>query len=386
MKKSINIKFGELFLKGKNKKEFLKALFKNIKNALKNFKIILHDFYSMFVLEYGEIDELEIIKILKLIPGIHHFVVSFKVETNIEKIKSCAINFDDNVKTFKIEVKRRYKDFLNQMDIKNQVASHILKNKSIKVDVHNPDLVINIDIYDKNISYVWFNKIYGIGGLPVGLNGSCLSLLSGGIDSPVASFLLQKKGQKVDYLTFVTDSVTEKTISKLKNLIKTITLEYKLHIPKFFIIDFTKVQHELMHISNEKYRITLMRRSFYRIAQMLANKFNYNALICGDSLGQVASQTIESISVISQVCNNIQIFRPLLTFDKIEIIKIAKEIQTYEISISEHEDVCSMFAPKQPVTKPKLNIAINLENELQLLNDLETMAVNNVKIIKEKLC
>ncbi|MDE6429447.1 MAG: tRNA 4-thiouridine(8) synthase ThiI, partial [Malacoplasma sp.] len=279
-----------------------------------------------------------------------------------------------------------YKEFLNQIEIKNEVASHILKNNDIKVDVHNPELTINIDIYDKNFSYVWFNKIYGIGGLPIGLNGSCLSLLSGGIDSPVASFLLQKKGQKVDYLTFITDSVTEKTILKLKNLIKTITLNYKLYTPKFFIVDFTKVQHELIHISNEKYRITLMRRSFYRIAQMIANKFNYNALVCGDSLGQVASQTIESIGVISQVCNNIQIFRPLLAFDKIEIIKIAKEIKTYDISVSEHEDVCSMFAPKQPITRPKLNVAINLENELQLLNDLESMAVKNVKITKDKIC
>ncbi len=386
MNKIINIKFGELFLKGKNKKEFLKALFKNIKKALSGFEINLQDFYSMFSLHYKKEDEAEIIDILKLIPGIHHFVISYQVETNIEKIMSCAIGFDNHHKTFKIEVKRRYKDFLDQTEIKNKVATYILKNKNIKVDVHNPDLIINIDIYDENISFVWFNKIYGVGGLPIGLNGSCLSLLSGGIDSPVASFLLQKKGQKVDYLTFVTDSVTEKTILKLKSLIKTITLEYKLHSPRFFIVDFTKVQHELMHISNEKYRITLMRRSFYRIAQMIANQFNYNALICGDSLGQVASQTIESISVISQVCNNIQIFRPLLTFDKIEIIKIAKEIKTYEISISEHEDVCSMFAPKQPVTRPKLNVAINLENELQLLNDLETMAVKNVKIVKDKLC
>ena len=122
-----------------------------------------------------------------------------------------------------------------------------------------------------------------------------------------------------------------------------------------------------MHISNEKYRITLMRRSFYRIAESIAKKFRYDALICGDSLGQVASQTIESISVISNACENIQIFRPLLTYDKIEIINISKEIGTYDISISEHEDVCSMFAPKHPITKPKLKVAIELEKELQLL-------------------
>ena len=155
-------------------------------------------------------------------------------------------------------------------------------------------------------------------------------------------------------------------------------------LSSLFSLRITKVQHELMHISNEKYRITLMRRSFYRIAQQLAIKYKIDALICGDSLGQVASQTIESINVISQVCNQMQIFRPLLTYDKLEIIEVAKQIDTYQTSISEHEDVCSMFAPKHPITKPKLNIALQLEKELELLHSLEEIVINNVQIIKEE--
>lgn len=382
MKKKIIIKYGELFLKGKNKKEFIKALYKNIKIALSNYEFNLKDNYSMFLLEFDSKDEFEIIEILKFIPGIHHFFVCNEIETNIDKICEFSNTFDKKYKTFKIEVKRRYKNFLEQPEIKAKVAKHILTNNTIKVDVHNPELIINIDIYDENKSYIWFEKIPGISGLPIGINGSCLSLLSGGIDSPVASFLMQKKGQKVDYLTFITEDVTETTINKLKKLINKITLESRIHKPKFFIIDFTKVQHELMHISNEKYRITLMRRSFYRIAESIAKKFRYDALICGDSLGQVASQTIESISVISNACENIQIFRPLLTYDKIEIINISKEIGTYDISISEHEDVCSMFAPKHPITKPKLKVAIELEKELQLLKSIEDIVIDKVNILK----
>lgn len=383
MNKKIIIKYGELFLKGKNKKEFIKALYKNIKKALSNFQINLKDNYSMFTLEFDSKYESEIIKILKLIPGIHHFYLCTEVETNIDKICEFANSFDKKYKTFKIEVKRRYKDFLQQPEIKSKVAKHILTNNDIKVDVHNPELIINIDIHDEHKTFIWFDKINGVSGLPIGVNGSCLSLLSGGIDSPVASFLIQKKGQRVDYLTFITSDVTDKTIKKLKGLINKITLNSKIHKPKFYIIDFTIVQHELMHISNEKYRITLMRRSFYRIASELAKKYKYDALICGDSLGQVASQTIESISVISNVCSDIQIFRPLLAFDKIEIINIAKMIDTYDLSISEHEDVCSMFAPKHPITKPKLKIAIELEKELQLLKSLEEIVINKVNILKE---
>lgn len=383
MKKHINIKFGELFLKGKNKKEFIKALFKNINRALSDFEFKLVDKHSMFTLEYDSKDEQEIVNILKMIPGIHHFFLCLEAKTEIKEISEVANGFDKKYKTFKIEVKRRYKEFLDQTEIKKEVATYILKNNEIKVDVHNPELIINIEIYDKNKSYVWFDEILGVGGLPIGVNGRCLSLLSGGIDSPVASFLLQKRGQQVDYLTFITDDVTEITLNKLKSLIKQITLNYKIYKPRFFIVDFTKVQHELIHMSNEKYRITLMRRSFYRIAQQLALKYKINSLICGDSLGQVASQTIESINTISQVCDKMEIFRPLLTFDKVEIIEIAKQIGTYEISISEHEDVCSMFAPKHPITKPKLNIALALENELELLKSLEDRAVANVQIIKE---
>lgn len=378
----INIKFAELFLKGKNRDDFINVLYRNIKSALEEFEVKLENKRDSFFLFYKKEKENEIINILKMIPGISFLCLSTIVENNMEIISSTSLDFLNGKKTFKLEVKRKYKSFIERDVLISSLATYILeKNKDIKVDVKNPEVTLNVEIFDANNTIIWIQKIQGIGGYPIGINGKCLSLLSGGIDSPVASQLIQKKGQIVDYLTFVTDDVTDKTINKLKTLINQITINSKIHKAKLYVIDFTKVQHELMHIRNPKYRITLMRRSFYRIAEALAEKYGYNALVCGDSLGQVASQTIESIHTISNACKTIQIFRPLLTFDKSEVIKVAKEIGTYEISISEHEDVCSMFAPEHPITKPNLALAISLENDLQLLNYLEKSVIEKVKIV-----
>lgn len=383
MDKFFNIKFAELFLKGKNRNTFVNALFKNIKHALCEFNINLFNKRDKFKLEYKQEDEDKIISILKNIPGISYFAICQKCETDIDKICFAADQFDKKIKTFKIEVKRRHKNFLEREEIIAIVAKYLLSKNDLKVDVHHPEMVLTIEIESSNESFVWYKRFDGIGGLPIGINGSCLSLISGGIDSPVASFLMQKRGQIVDYLTFVTEDVTEKTILKIKNLINKVTLNNKIHKARLFIADYTKVQHELMHISNPKYRITLMRRSFYRIAEQLAKIYGFDALVCGDSLGQVASQTIESITTISNACEDMQIFRPLLTYDKLEIIKIAKEIDTYNLSISEHEDVCSMFAPEFPITRPSIKVAKTLENELQLLNYLEKSVIEKIRIIIE---
>ena len=381
MKKNICIKFAELFLKGKNRDVFIKSLFTNIKKAFWDLQIILHNNRDMFFLEFNSCDEEIIVSTLSKIPGISYFYFFIKSNNDINEICKSSLELVNKYRNFKIEVKRKNKKFIEREELISSVATYILdNNKDILVDVKNPNIILNIEVCNE-FSILWTQKISGIGGFPIGINGSCLSLLSGGIDSPVASQQVQKKGQIVDYLTFVTNEVTEKTIEKLKKLINKITLDNRLHKPKLFIVDFTKVQHELYHMSNPKYRITLMRRSFYRIAEQIAKKYKYDALICGDSLGQVASQTIESISVISEVCNDIQIFRPLLIFDKLAIIKIAKEIGTYEISISQHEDVWSLFAPDHPITKPSLELAKRLENELELLNYLEKSVIDKLKIV-----
>lgn len=382
MKKFINIKFAELFLKGKNRDDFVNVLFKNIKKALHDKKINLENKRDSFFLFYEQEDENDIFNILKMIPGIAFFNICYLVDNDLQKIKEMSQSLLENKKTFKLEIKRKFKNFISREQLISETATYLLTNiDGLSVNVSNPEIILNIEIFNSNNSIIWIEKVIGTGGFPVGINGKCLSLLSGGIDSPVASQQLQKKGQIVDYLTFITSDVTEKTINKLKTLINQITLNSRIHKAKLYIVDFTTIQHELMHASNPKYRITLMRRSFYRIAEAIAKQYGYNALVCGDSLGQVASQTIESIHTISSACKEIQIFRPLLTFDKQDIIKIAKEIGTYPISISEHEDVCSMFAPEHPITKPNLPLAIALENELQLLNYLELKVIEKLKIV-----
>lgn len=381
MTKFIYVKYGDLTLKGNNRFSFIKSLFNNIKNALKDVKVKVVKEYDNIKIYYNQNDFNYIVHILKYIPGILYIIDSIEVETNLDAIKLAALNFVKENDTFKVELKRKYKDFMEQIELKKSVAGYLLTHvKNLKVDVHNPNVYLWIEV-KKEKCVLYSHKIEGLGGFPIGLNGSCLSLISGGIDSCVSSFLMQKKGIKVDYLTFITSEVTQKTINKIIGIINRITLNGKIYQPKLYIVDFTKIQNELAHAIDVNYRITLMRRSFYRMAQKLANKYNIDSLCSGDSLGQVASQTMESINTINYVLNNKIVFRPLLTYDKNEIINIATYINTYDLSITNHEDICSLFAPEHPVTRPNVNKAIQNESTLDLLELLEEKAIDSVKII-----
>ncbi|WP_412032166.1 tRNA uracil 4-sulfurtransferase ThiI [Malacoplasma muris] len=378
----IYIKYADLTLKGNNKTSFINSLYNNIKNAFCNMKINIVKNFDNLKIYCNNSDVNYIISILKYMPGVLYIIKAVEINTDIEEIKKASLNFVSPNSTFKIEVKRKYKGFLDQIEIKKSVAGYLLSNvENLHVNVHNPNTYLWIEI-KKNQSIIYSNKTKGIGGLPIGLNGSCLSLISGGIDSCVSSFLMQKKGMKVDYLTFVTSEVTQKTIKKIIGIINRIVLTGKIYKPKLYIVDFTAIQRELSHAKDVNYRITLMRRSFYRIAEKLAIKNNYDCLCSGDSLGQVASQTIESINAINNVLKNKIVFRPLLTYDKNEIINIAQYIHTYELSITNHEDICSMFAPEFPITRPSIDKAIKNESDLDLLEIMEDRTINNVKIFE----
>ena len=331
MRKIIVIKFAELYLKGHNRPTFINILFENIKKVLSNFNLKISKKFDCIQISNFDY-EMKIISILKKVPGIGQIRFVYKTETDINKICEVVDNLGISEGTFKVETKRKFKNFMSSMDIKTKIATYLLKKyPDLRVDVKNPERTIYIEI-DKNSSYVYENKIKGLGGFPTSTAGKVLSLISGGIDSPVASYLLQKKGFSVDYLTFITSEVTRKTLVKIINLINIVTSNGKIYKPTFYIVDFTNIQKELSHSSDEKYRITLMRRSFYRIAKLICESRNYQAVVCGDSLGQVASQTVESINCINNACD-ISIFRPLLTYDKEEIIKIAKNIGTYNLSL-----------------------------------------------------
>ncbi len=387
--KIIYLKYGELTLKGKNRIDFINCLYKNVLSALKQFKCIkvLKKFDSMEII-CNKSNYPKIIDIVKRIPGIFQIIEAFVISGNqVKQVEKSIINLlkTKQFQTFKIATKRCDKRFpINSMEYSKLIGSIVLANiKNKKVIMDNPDLTVNIEIHSDNI-ILFFERIEGAGGFPIGINGKALSLISGGIDSPVASSLVMKKGIHVDFITFITPPHTsDAALKKVKDLIKVVTLDQKLEKPKIFIVNFTMIQHELSHISNKSYQITLMRRYFFRIANYLKNKYGYDAIVTGESLGQVASQTLKSMETIENVLDNKTIIlRPLLSYDKIEIIKLAKNLGTYDISILPYADCCSLFVPKSPATKPNIETAKKLESELALIDNIfdDTIA-KYIKII-----
>ncbi|MGL5591297.1 MAG: tRNA uracil 4-sulfurtransferase ThiI [Mycoplasmoidaceae bacterium] len=377
----ILIKYGDLYIKGRNKKDFISSLNKNIKIALSDFKIKIKIEFDKFVLTYeNENYKNEIINILKYIPGISFIIPCKIIKRDFEVLKKNILNDLNEKGKFKIEVKRKDKSYnLDSYTLKKLIGSEILKSRKYYfVDVHNPDLIIYIEVNKNNFIY-YTNKIKGISGLPIGLNGRALVLLSGGIDSPVAGYLLQRKGISVDYITFITPPHTnEQSLDKVKSLVKKITLNNKINKSSLYIVNLTKIMNEISHIKLESYKIILMRRVFFKIASKVSKNKNYDFIATGDSLGQVASQTIQSIKCTSSAIDEPIIIRPLITFSKNEIIDIAKFIGTYEISILPYDDSCSMFVPKNPITKPQIKKTIELEQDLEYLDELIEHAIKEM--------
>ncbi len=386
MKPIIYIKYGELTLKGKNRNEFSKCLLSNIRLALKDIEIkITKQFDSMQLSDFPEDSLNQVIGILARIPGIGNFSVAYETDLEISNIIEAAKEFvNDTYHTFKIEARRSNKNYeLNSLEIKQKIAGFILQNNpNIKVDVHKPELTIYIEIKQKN-AIVHGSKITGFGGLPIKSSGKVLLLLSGGIDSPVAASLLMKRGIEVEFITFVSPPHTSpEALQKVRDLVKLVTLDGKLQKATLYVCNFTKLQHEITHIQKESYRITIMRRYFYKIAKQIAQENNCLAIATGEAIGQVASQTLQSMATISDVLNDFLILRPLVAYDKNEIINFARKINTYETSILPYDDSCSLFAPKAPATKPKLETAKWLEEQLELIEDIYISTLKN-SIIKE---
>lgn len=389
--KIIYLKFGELVLKGKNRTQFSHLLFTNLKNALYQYKTLKY-FYKYDSISITNIPSLkfdQIFTLIKSIPGISLAIKAYVIEKKIDSLYSFLLkNLDKNKKiSFKINTKRIDKQFeFNSLNFNQLIGDFVLKEfKNYYVDVHKPQLVINIEI-TKNNFIVYWDKQKAIGGLPLGINGKVLILISGGIDSPVAAHLLMKRGFHVDFLTFISPPHTsKKSLDKTIKLIKKLTLNGKIEQnPILYVCKFTNLQHEISHITNHSYQIIIMRRYFFKIAEFLAKKNNYLAIATGENLGQVASQTLESITTISQVLNHIVVLRPLLTYDKNEIIALAKKIETYDLSILPYADACSLFVPTNPITKPKVKIAIELEKELLMIEPIYQQTINK-DIIKKDL-
>ena len=379
----IMVRFGELSTKGKNKKDFIKTLAINIKHSLKEFESLRIEtrYDHIYVILNGQ-DYQPVMTRLQDISGIYSLSLVYKVESDIEKIKEACFELiqKEEGKTFKVKSKRADKGFPIVSDvIVRQVATVILKNTDLKVDVHNPDITLSIEVRDEG-TYIFTKTFLGAGGYPLGVGGKGLMMLSGGIDSPVAAYLLMKRGVMIECIHFASPPYTSQAvIQKLEDLLSVLN-KYQAKI-RLNIIPFTKLQEEIYKHCPESYAITIMRRMMFRLVDRLSKRRKCPIIASGESLGQVASQTIHSMNVINEV-TNVPVIRPCVTLDKTEIIKIAKKIGTYEISIRPYEDCCTIFAPKNPKTMPRLDECLELENKF----DFEALideAINNyeVKII-----
>lgn len=384
MKKVVLIKYGELTTKKDNRNFFINSLKKNIFSKLSNFEFdIIDDYYRMFIIPKNDDIEDIVIK-LQDIFGIHAISIAYNSEdTDVENIKNMSLDIMNEVdgKTFKVVTNRSNKAYsIKSMEMNNIIGAHILKNTEFKVDVHNPDVYLYVEIR-RDAVYIYNEDIPGLGGYPVGTLGRGLLMLSGGIDSPVAGYQMIKRGVQMYYLYFESRPHTS-----LEARNKVIRLARKLERynsnGKLMVVNFTKIQEAIYKNLDPSYLITIMRRMMYRIAERVAKRNNCLAIVNGESVGQVASQTLSSILSVNDV-TNYPILRPLCSFDKLDIIEISKKIDTYEISIEPYEDCCTVFVPRHPVINPNLKHIYEEESKYdfeELLNE----AVKTVEIVSLK--
>ena len=379
------IKYGELTTKKDNLKVFIDKLYNNVNNKLKDYDVVITKNKVRMFIDIKEYDENEIISKLKEVFGIHSIVVCYKVEKSLDEItlESIKLLKSTNFNTFKVETNRADKTFsYNSMEVSRLVGAGILKNISnIKVDVHNPDVVLHVEIRPE-YSYIYTSEIKGLGGYPTGIQGKGLLMLSGGIDSPVAGFLANKRGIDINCIYY--DSPPHTSIeakNKVITLAKKLT-KYGSNI-NLYVVPFTELQEEIYKNIDPTYMITIMRRMMYRIAERVAKMTKSKVIINGESIGQVASQTLTSMYAINNV-TSMPVIRPVACLDKLEIIEIAKKIDTYETSIIPFEDCCTIFVPKHPVINPNLDKCIEYEALIDYENMIETSIQNIEKInVKE---
>lgn len=384
--KAILLRYGELALKGLNRPYFEDKLVKNIKVKLYNFDDI--KIYKqqgrIFIENVKEEDYYPILQRLKKVFGLVGFTVSEVAKKDMDDIKKTSEKVAlDNIKqgktTFKVETRRADKSFFyTSPEVSKDVGAYLLKTLGdryeLKVDVHNPDFVINIEIRE-NV-YVYSEEQKGIGGMPLGTNGKAHLLISGGIDSPVAGYMIAKRGVEIEGVHFYSFPYTgEKAKQKVIDLCGVLA-QYTGRV-KLYLVPFTEIQTTIYEKCDEKFLTIIMRRFMMRIAQKIAQSNGGQALITGESIGQVASQTMQSIICTNDVAK-LPILRPLIGFDKEEIMKMAKEIGTYDISILPYEDCCTVFVPKHPKTQPKIEDVVKEEEKIDV-NKLVDDAISNLE-------
>ena len=373
---SVGLSYGELSLKGKNRGQFERMLRNRIHKSLNGYNHQLVDDLSKLYVMVDNNNVDEVIEKLKKIFGVVGLNPSARIGSEDEEIKAKVLEvanyaYEQGARTFKIAVNRSNKEFEKKsMDYARELGAHVLINSSFeKVQMKDPDVQINVDIR-KNV-YVYTERIKTYGGLPIGSTGKGLVLLSGGIDSPVASFMMAKRGMRINFVTFHSFPFTSRqALEKIKEL--TDILSIYTGKTRLYSMNILKIQEAINSKTKKELATILTRRVMMRLAERLSETMNYQALITGESLGQVASQTMGGLTCTNASMERLPVFRPLIGMDKTEIIDIAKEIGTYEKSIEPFEDSCVIFAPKHPVTNPKLEDILAEEEKIENYDELMT--------------
>ncbi|MFO7887836.1 MAG: tRNA uracil 4-sulfurtransferase ThiI [Eubacteriales bacterium] len=383
MYNNISMSLGEIVLKGRNRGYFENKLNQSLKRVIDEKELKIYRDRGKVFLDIDKDVDLMIKRISKVF-GIVVVSPCVKVESDVQGIKDKVVEYvnfkkkSNNIKTFKMQSKRADKTFpVKSMELNGILGGEVLRNvEDIKVDVHNPDLIVYVDIRSK--TYIYSEKYKGGGGLPIGSNGKGLVLLSGGIDSPVAGYMMGKRGIKVDCVSFhaypYTSVRSNEKIKELSDIVSVYTGPMKIYFVNILEI-YTRIKEKCL----DKNTTIIARRFMMRIAEEIAEKKDYDCLITGESLGQVASQTIKSLRVI-QNSVDIPILRPLIGTDKMDIVDIARDIETYETSIKPFDDCCSIFSPDNPVTRPSLAKIIEDEENLEIEKLIEDTLLNSVEI------
>lgn len=390
MKSAYLIKYGEIAIKGKNRYIFENVLVSHIRqrlNTIGEFKVVKEQ-GRIYVEPLENIYEEEVIGVLKKVFGIIAIMpVKVLDNSDFEFIKKCSVAFineqyENKNFTFKVEARRADKKYpLNSMEIARNIGEHLLNNfNTLKVDVHKPEVKVWIEI--RNKTYIYSKVVKGLGGMPVGTNGKAMLMLSGGIDSPVAGWMIAKRGVDLEAVyyhshPYTSDRAKEKVID-LARILSTYTGKIKL-----YVVPFTDIQMYIYEKCPHEQLTIIMRRIMMRIAEDIAISRGAMALVTGESIGQVASQTMQSLVTTNAVCN-MPVFRPLIGFDKQDIVNISQEINTYETSILPYEDCCTVFVAKHPVTKPSLQSVEKFERRLVDIEDMMRKAIEDVEIIDIK--
>lgn len=386
MASMVIIRFGEFTLKGKNRSYFENTLVQDIRNRMKAFpEVAVRHGTGRVFLELNGTPFDEVAKTLDTIFGLSSYSPAERSSLDPEHIREMALDMMRNVSprpaTFKVKVRRAFKAFpMNSMEMNHYVGSHILVHMpDLKVDLHKPDTELNVEIRD-NGAYVFCETRQAQGGFPLGTSGRAMLLLSGGIDSPVAGYLAMKRGLDVEAVHFHSFPYTsERAKQKVKELAERLAVyggKITLHM-----VPFADIQTKLKQLGKERFLITMTRRAMMRVATRLAEERGAGAIVTGESLGQVASQTLASLTAIEDACG-VPVLRPLIMMDKQEIIQLAHAINTYDISIQPYEDCCTLFIPKAPSTNPNLALVKKIEAGADWMEEEVEEAVRQTETVR----